>query len=84
VLSTSEGNLLDDSTAVDTLSDTKLLADSVAEKQRVAAVTEKSIDEARSHYQPLASHAARLYFTVASLGAVDPMYQFSLPWCVWP
>ena len=82
VLSTSEGNLLDDSTAVDTLSETKVLADTVAEKQKVAAVTERSIDEARSHYSPLAAHAARLYFVVASMGSVDPMYQFSLPWYI--
>jgi len=82
VLSSSQGNLLDDSTAVDVLSEMKVFADDVSAKQEVAEVTEKRIDEARLGYKPFATHAALLYFTVTSMANIDPMYQFSLSWYV--
>jgi dynein heavy chain len=31
-------------------------------------------------YRPVAKRASRLYFVIADLGDVDPMYQYSLPW----
>lgn len=43
-----------------------------------AAKTEAAIDKARTGYQPIARHAATLFFCVAELAAIDPMYQYSL------
>jgi dynein heavy chain len=64
VLSTSEGNILEDETAVNVLSSSKALATEIQEKQFVAEETEKSIDKARLLYKPIANHAAVLFFTI--------------------
>ena len=45
-------------------------------------VVEKEIDVAREGYVPVAFRASLLYFCVADLAPVDPMYQFSLQWFV--
>ena len=37
-----------------------------------------AIDRARIGYQPIARHASTLFFCVAELAAIDPMYQYSL------
>lgn len=63
VLSSSEGNILEDETAVQILSSSKALANEIAEKQSVAEVTEKSIDSARLVYTPIAVHSTVLFFT---------------------
>lgn len=40
--------------------------------------TEKVITASRERYRPLASRGAILYFVVAGLAEIDPMYQYSL------
>ena len=67
VLSASEGNILEDATAVDILSQSKVVSDDIAAKQRVADQTEKKIDEARLSYKPVAVRASSLFFAVAEL-----------------
>ena len=49
-------------------------------KQRLseAEVTEEKINTAREKYRSVATRGSVLYFVVASMGEVDPMYQFSL------
>ncbi|KAI8464307.1 MAG: dynein heavy chain and region D6 of dynein motor-domain-containing protein [Monoraphidium minutum] len=80
VLSASSGNILEDEAAVNVLQASKVLADDITAKQEVADATEAQIDAARQGYQPVAHHASLLYFCCVDLGALDPMYQFSLPW----
>ncbi|XP_069698472.1 dynein axonemal heavy chain 7 [Periplaneta americana] len=82
VLSSSEGNILEDETAVNVLSSSKTLANEIQEKQSVAEETEKSIDEARLVYTSIANYSTVLFFTVADLANIDPMYQYSLVWFV--
>ena len=48
------------------------------ERLKDAEVTEKKISEARNKYIPVSQRGAAMYFVVASIGEVDPMYQFSL------
>lgn len=65
VLSTSEGNILEDEAAINVLSSSKTLANEITEKQAVAEVTEKSIDAARLEYTPIAVHSTVLFFSIS-------------------
>ena len=51
VLSSSEGNILEDSTAIDVLTKSKEVSNQISEKQEVAEKTERQIDAARQQYQ---------------------------------
>ncbi|KAF6266164.1 dynein heavy chain 9 [Scenedesmus sp. NREL 46B-D3] len=82
VLSSSSGNLLEDEAAVNILQSSKILADEISSKQKVADETEQKIDQAREEYKPVAHHASLLYFCVTDLASIDPMYQYSLRWFV--
>jgi len=33
-------------------------------------------------YRPIAKHSANLFFSIADLPNIDPMYQYSLTWFV--
>jgi dynein heavy chain, axonemal len=70
ILSSSQGNLLEDSTAIDALTSSKILADDIAQKQQVADETEKQIDITRQGYKPIATHSSILYFVIADLANV--------------
>jgi len=82
VLSSSEGNILEDETAIKVLSSSKTLSNEISEKQAVAEETEKKIDEARLGYRPIAMHSTILFFSIADLANIEPMYQYSLTWFV--
>jgi len=82
VLQTSQGNILDDESAINILSSSKALANKIAAKQEIAEVTEKQIDEARLGYVPVAFDASILFFCIADMANIDPMYQYSLPFFV--
>ena len=48
----------------------------------VAEQTERDIDETRSQYIPVAVNTQILFFCVADLANIDPMYQYSLEWFI--
>ncbi|XP_047042351.1 dynein axonemal heavy chain 7 [Helicoverpa zea] len=79
VLSTSE-HLLEDEEAVQILNSAKETSNEIKEKQEVAMTTEAAIDVARDDYVPIAVHSTDLFFLIASLAHIDPMYQYSLGW----
>ena len=81
-LSASQGNILEDESAIKVLDEAKLLSDDISAKQKIADVTEAKINESRAGYKPVASHSAVLFFTIADLATIDPMYQYSLTWFV--
>lgn len=43
-----------------------------------AETTEEMINKAREKYRPVATRGSIMYFVIASLSEIDPMYQFSL------
>lgn len=43
-----------------------------------AEATELMIDAAREKYRAVATRGSIMYFVIASLSEIDPMYQFSL------
>ncbi|CAH2306581.1 dynein heavy chain 7, axonemal [Pelobates cultripes] len=82
VLSSSEGNILEDETAIKILSSSKTLANEISEKQAVAEATEKKIDATRMGYRPISIHSSILFFSIADLANIEPMYQYSLTWFI--
>ncbi|KAK7898572.1 hypothetical protein WMY93_019425 [Mugilogobius chulae] len=82
VLSSSEGNILEDETAIKILSSSKILSEEISEKQKIASVTEKEIDDTRMGYRPVAEHSSILFFCISELANIEPMYQYSLTWFI--
>jgi len=82
LLAESTGDILEDETLINTLAESKKTSSEVSVKLQEAEVTEKEIDETRVKYTPVAFRATILYFAVADLAAIDPMYQYSLGWFV--
>ncbi|XP_046326217.1 dynein axonemal heavy chain 3-like [Haliotis rufescens] len=82
VLSSSQGNILEDETAIKVLSSSKVLSEEISAKQEIAASTEKEIDETRNGYKPVAVHSSILFFCISDLANIEPMYQYSLTWFI--
>lgn len=80
VLSSSSGNILEDESAIKVLSSSKVLSTEIAEKQVIADETSKEIDETRAGYMPVSIHGSILFFCIADLANIEPMYQYSLIW----
>ncbi|XP_052759353.1 dynein axonemal heavy chain 3 [Galleria mellonella] len=78
----SAGNILEDESANQILSSSKVLSIEIEAKQATAAVTEKEIDEARLLYVPVSKHSSVLFFCISDLANIDPMYQYSLNWFI--
>lgn len=78
----SEGNILEDESAINILSSSKVLSQEIEEKQEIATHTEHEIDETRNGYKPVSIHSSTLFFTISDLANIDPMYQYSLNWFV--
>lgn len=74
----SEGNILDNEELVNTLNDSKTTSQAISRRLEEAEKTEANISAAREKYRPVASRGSVMYFVVADLGLIDPMYQFSL------
>ncbi|KAJ1518663.1 Dynein heavy chain 7, axonemal [Coelomomyces lativittatus] len=82
ILSSSEGNILENSAAIEVLSSSKVLSNEITEKQKISDETEKKIDETRDSYRLIAYYSAALFFCVTELVNIDPMYQYSLNWFI--
>mmetsp|Transcript_47704 Transcript_47704/g.108527 ORF Transcript_47704/g.108527 Transcript_47704/m.108527 type:complete len:1551 (-) Transcript_47704:45-4697(-) len=78
LLSESSGNILDDEVLINTLAESK--ETSTAVNQRVAEAEEAAIqiENACKEYTQVATCGAILYFVIADLANINPMYQFSL------
>jgi dynein heavy chain, axonemal len=80
VLSSAQGNILENETAIQVLSSSKILSTEIQDKQVIADQTSKEIDQTRNGYVPVAKHSAVLFFCIADLANIEPMYQYSLGW----
>eukprot|EP01135_Chromosphaera_perkinsii_P009070 Nk52_evm1s1607 gene=Nk52_evmTU1s1607 len=77
-LANSTGNMLDNAELIDTLEETKVKAVEVSEKLRLALETSKEIEEVRNGYRLVAKRGSVLFFILAELAIINPMYQYSL------
>merc|ERR1711871_1147321 len=82
LLKTAEGNILDDEVLINTLADSKTTSDKINEKVKIAETTSAKIARVRQGYMPVAFQAAQLFFCIADLATIDPMYQYSLDWYI--
>jgi dynein heavy chain len=82
LLKDSQGNILDDEGLIETLNKSKKTSNTIQEKVKVAEHTAASIKKVRDTYIPVAKQTAQLFFCIADLAYVDPMYQYSLDWYI--
>jgi dynein heavy chain len=80
MLSNSGDDILDDTELIDKLASAKVTSEEVKEKMIESEKLEAEIEEKSEEYRPVAKRASLLYFCIADLSTVDPMYQYSLPW----
>uniref|UniRef100_A0A670K7B3 Dynein axonemal heavy chain 6 n=1 Tax=Podarcis muralis TaxID=64176 RepID=A0A670K7B3_PODMU len=78
MLFTSEGNILDKEELINTLQESKITSGAIKVRLVEAETTEEKINAAREKYRPVATRGSVMYFVIASLSEIDPMYQFSL------
>jgi dynein heavy chain len=78
MLSESEGNILDDAVLINTLADSKVTGEIITERVAESAKTSVEIEVTRESYRDVATRASLLYFVIADMGNIDPMYQYSL------
>lgn len=78
LLSESEGNILDDEVLISTLGKSKMTSNEVNQRVVVAEKTKMEIDEACQLYISVSEVGTLLYFVIADLARMNPMYQFSL------
>ncbi|XP_026730807.1 dynein heavy chain 6, axonemal [Trichoplusia ni] len=78
LLYASTGNILDDEELIETLNESKETSEIINARLEETEATEISISAAREKYRTVATRGAVLYFAVAQLADIDPMYQFSL------
>ena len=67
---------------IETLSQSKVTSNKIEKQVAIAAKTSAKIDKTRLSYTPVAVRVAILFFCIADLAAVDPMYQYSLSWYI--
>tara|TARA_B110000091_G_C13815478_1_gene477476 strand:- start:105 stop:4382 length:4278 start_codon:yes stop_codon:yes gene_type:complete len=77
-LSESEGNILDDVEFIQTLDDSKVVSGMIKERQIEAEKTLAEIAIIRAGYDKAAVRGSIMYFVMANLANIDPMYQYSL------
>lgn len=80
MLSNSKGNILDDAELIETLATSKKTSKEINVKVAEAKETEKELDSTRELYRPFAYRGSILFFCIADLRVVDPMYEYSLQW----
>jgi dynein heavy chain len=78
LLFNSQGNILDDEELINTLNQSKVTSATINSRLLEAQETEVNINTARERYRPVAIRGSVLYFVMADLAEMDPMYHFSL------
>ncbi|KAF1322385.1 Dynein heavy chain, partial [Globisporangium splendens] len=82
ILSSSEGNILEDENVINTVNQSKQVADEIKKEQIIAETTERETDFVRQGYQPVAHSSQVLFFCIDQLANIEPVYQYSLSWFI--
>ena len=71
-------NILDNEEIIITLEASKTTSSTINAGMKEAKETSAQINTIREEYRPIAQRGSILYFVIASLALIDPMYQYSL------
>ncbi|CAK0841283.1 unnamed protein product [Prorocentrum cordatum] len=82
LLAEAGGDVLKDDTLIKTLDQSKATGSEIKDRMVVADKAMAEIDKVREELRPVATRASILYFVVADLANIDPMYQYSLEFFV--
>ena len=77
-LTDSKGMILDDPQIIQTLKSSKKLSTEIGERMVTAEENKKEVEAAFKQYESIAVRGSILYFVIADLSEIDPMYQYSL------
>ena len=69
---------LDDEDLINTLAESKKVSIMIGKRMEAAVVTKQEIDEAREAYRTVATRGSIIYFVIADMAQIDPMYQCDL------
>ena len=78
MLASASGNILDDEELINALARSKTTSQAIKQRLLEAENTTQEINTIREGYRVVATRGSVIYFVVANLALVDPMYQFSL------
>jgi len=70
--------ILDEDTLIEVLEKSKVTSTEINERMAQSKIVEVEINDTRNMYTSVAVRGSILYFVIADLGGVDPMYQNSL------
>ena len=70
--------ITDDVELIDALGESKVTSDAIGVRLLEAEATTLEINTTREKYRVVATRGSVVYFVIASLVALDPMYQYSL------
>ena len=82
LISEVQGRILESEELISTLDASKVTSNMINQRMEEAKVTSKEIDQAREKYRIVARRGSQLYFAIADLALIDPMYQFSLDYFI--
>merc|ERR1719331_3534054 len=82
LLADAAGDVLKDDSLIITLDQSKKTGDECKVRTDIAEKAMVEIEEVTETLRPVATRASILYFVVADLGRIDPMYQYSLEYFV--
>lgn len=73
---------MDDEEVIITLDASKITSETVNTRLEQSKVTQEEINSTRELYRPVAKRGSVLYFVIAILANIDPMYQYSLEYFI--
>ena len=73
-----QGRILEDEELINTLDASKKTSTTVNTRMKQSKITSEEIQKIREEYRVAARRGSVLYFAIADLALIDPMYQYSL------
>ena len=80
LVSSAQGDILEDEKLIDTLSQSKETSKEITSQLDKQEILQKNINETRKNYRPVANRVSQLFFCCADLCIIESMYQYSLDW----